>query len=227
MRLIKIAVGLTVLFLVLPSAAEEIVYFKTGQSMPIRSHEVIDGMLTVDLGDNNVMAFPEFTIDRIEIAGKTVSLKPSYGHGANRRVPSPQGSYPVQGRRPVEREAISQDHSKATPVETDPRTGLAFYRPQGHREAPNRSRMAVTGNMRIFGNNPTRQGAGDTYTGTTQLGNRHVIGGIEPRRNQNARNPNMPKMVPLEMKDMNAGSTAQPPSSGDTGTPPPAGSDNR
>lgn len=225
MRPIKIVVGLVVLLLALPSAAEEIVYFTNGQSIPIRSHEIVDGMVQMDLGDNSMLAFPEFTIDRIEIASQDVLLRPSYGTASNRRVPSPQGTFPVQGAaRPWVRKEIPTDHSKASPVETDPRTGLAFYRPKGHSAAPNRHRIGVTGNMKVFGDNPTRQGTGATYTGTTQLGNRHVIGGITPGRLNGQKRGRMP--ISVTMKDINVDSGATP-SPDDQGTPPPDGSDNR
>jgi len=200
MRLFKILISLAVVLLALPSVAEEIIYFKSGQSMPIRSHEILDGMITVDLGDNSMVAFPESSVDRIEVAGKEVALKPSYGTVANRRVPTPQGSYPSQNiQRPRNRVELTMDHSKASPVETDPRTGLAVYRPQGHSAARNRRQMSVTGNMRIFANNPTRQGDGSTFTGTTQVGSRHVIGGLTPRRN-GAANPNIPRPASITMK---------------------------
>ncbi len=58
--------------------------------------------------------------------------------------------------------------------------------------------MTVTGNMRIFANNPTRQGNGATFTGTTQVGSRHVIGGVTPRRSANA-NPNITQPVAITL----------------------------
>ena len=206
MRTIKILVGLTVLFVALPAVAEEIIVFKSGLTLPIRSHQIEDGMVRVDLGDNSMMAFPELTIDRIEVAGKGVHLKRSYGAAANSRVPSPEGSFPVQGIRrpnPADREPIPTKHTLATPVKTDPRTGLAGYFPQGHRSAANRKKAQITGNMRVFQQNPTRQGSGETFTGTTQVGGRHIIGDPTPRRRNGERNPNIPKMVGLAMKDSN------------------------
>ncbi len=225
----KIVVGLAVFLLALPSVAEEIVYFKSGQSMPIRSHEIVDGMVHVDLGDNSMVAFPESSIDRIEVAGKTVNLNPSYGTTSNRRVPTPQGSYPSQNvQRPRNRVELSMDHSKASPIETDPRTGLAVYRPQGHSSARNRRQMSVTGNMRILANNPTRQGDGSTFTGTTQVGSRHVIGSVTPRRN-GAANPNIPQPVAITLNPgvgtRSAATTNS--GSGARNSPPQDDSDNR
>jgi hypothetical protein len=78
--------------------------------------------------------------------------------------------------------------------------------------------MQVTGNVRVFGQNPTRQGNGETFTGTTQMGSRHVIGGTIPRRSNTQRNPNIPQLVGLAMKDPNM-DPRRPPSNPDTGTP--------
>ncbi len=202
MRLIKIMLGLTVFFLALPGVAEEIIYFKTGQTLPIRTHEFREGMVRVDLGDNAMMEFPEFTIDRIEVAGKHVLLKRSYLTGVNRLVPSPQGSFPVQGtRRPQDREPLPIPNAQPSPIKTDPRTGLAGYFRNGHRAAANNRMIQVTGDMKALGNNPITRGAGDTYTGTTRMGNRHVLGGLTPYRgNAAARNPNMPQKTSVVMK---------------------------
>jgi len=199
MRLGKILLALAVFSLVLPTAAEEIIVFKNGQTLPIRSHRIVEGMVRADLGSNNMVQFPEFTIDRIEVAGKNVLLKRSYGSASNQQIPTTEGSFPVTGtRRPLDKPEIPMHgHEKATPIVTDPNTGVAGYYPQGHRRAPNRKKLMVTGNMRVFGQNPTRRGAGETFTGTTQVGNRHVIGNITPRR---AKNPNIPEMVSVTMK---------------------------
>ena len=223
MRLIKIMLGLSVVFLALPGAAEEIIYFKSGQTLPIRTHEIHEGMLRVDLGDNAMMEFPEATIDRIEIAGKNVLLKRSYLTGANRMQPSPQGSFPVQGtRRPQNPEPIPMPNAQPSPIKTDPKTGVAHYFRNGHRAAPNNRRIGVTGDMRVLGANPVRRGNGDTFTGTTRLGNRHVLGGLTPfRGNAAARNPNMPQKTSVVMKDL------PPPASRPSGPPPSDDSDNR
>jgi len=209
MRLFKIAISLAVFLFALPSVAEEIVYFKSGQSMPIRSHENLDGMVHLDLGDNGMLAFPEATIDRIEIAGKEVALQPSYGTASNRRVPSPQGSFPVTNTQRANVE-IPMDRSEESPIETDPNTGLAQYRPQGKSTAKNRRRVAVYGNTAVLGAHPTRQGNGATFTGTTQVGRRHVIGGITPPRGGAAQNPNIPEMVSVIQKPRGAGDEVKP-----------------
>jgi hypothetical protein len=206
MRITKILLGLTIVMLALPAAAEEIIVFKSGQTLPIRSHTIEDGMVRVDLGDNSMMAFPEIAVDRIDRADKNVMLKRSYGAAANSQIPTTEGSFPVQSIRrpsPSDRKPIPTKNTLATPVKTDPRTGLAGYFPQGHRSAANRQKMQINGNMRVFEQNPTRQGTGDTFSGTTQVGGRHILGDPTPRRRRNDRSPNIPKMVGLAMKDSN------------------------
>jgi hypothetical protein len=221
MRLLRIVTGLSML-LALPVAAEEIVYFNNGQSLPVRSTELIDGMVHVDLGDNAFLAFPESSIDRIEVAGKDVAIKPSYGSASNRRVPTPEGSYPSQNfPRPQDRKFVEMDNTYASPVETDERTGLAGYRPMAHSPGRNKRQMFVHGNVRVLGNHPTKKGGGETYTGTTQLGSHHVIGGITPRRNPNAYNPNTPEPVSIELNP--GGAAARP---ADQGAPAQKRSDN-
>ena len=219
MRLFKIVLSLAVFLLALPSVAEEIVYFKSGQSMPIRSHEIVDGMVHMDLGEDSMVAFPEFAIERIEIAGKEVMLKPSYGTVSNRRVPTTRGSYPSQNtRRPQDFEVIPVNNSQASPIKTNKRTGLAEYRPRGNSPAANRRRMAVTGNTQAFGNNPTRRGDGQTFAGTTQMGGRHVIGRVTPPRTGTGPNSRAPQLVPVTMRPRSGNSAA--------GTPSPAPSEN-
>ena len=199
MRFTRIMLALAIFSLALPATAEEIIYFKNGQTLPIRTHRINDGMVRVDLGANSMMEFPEFTIDRIVVAGKNVLLERSYGIASNQRIPTTEGSFPVRGtRRPQDKPEIPMRgvQESATPVTTDPITGLAGYAPMGHRGAA-RQKMRINGNMRVFADNPTRKGTGETFTGTTQVGNRHVIGNVIPRR---AKNPNYPDMVSITMK---------------------------
>ncbi len=205
MRLTKIALGLAIGLIALPGVAEEIIYFTSGQTMAIRSHVVTDeGMVRVDLGSNNMMELPQVTIDRIETAGKYVMVNRSYGAAANQQVPSASGSFPVQGiRRDIDMKEVPMHgvYESPTPVTTDPKTGLAGYAPMGHR-GPARQKLRVNGNMRVFSQSPTRQGSGETFTGTTQVGSRHVIGNVVPKR---AKNPNYPEMVSLTMKGSRRG----------------------
>ncbi|NIM01306.1 MAG: hypothetical protein GTN89_10780, partial [Acidobacteria bacterium] len=152
-----------------------------------------------DLGANNMLEFPQATIDRVEIAGKNVLVKRSYGSAANQQVPSASGTFPVQGiRRDIDMRELPMHgvEESPTPVTTDEKTGLAGYAPMGHR-GPARQKMRVNGNMRVFSQNPTRQGDLATFTGTTQVGNRHVIGNVLPSRSGK---PNAVTPVSITMK---------------------------
>jgi len=60
------------------SLAAEIIYFANGTTMAIRGHEAKDGMIHVDLGDESVLAFPEYMVDRIEAAGENVRVKTNF-----------------------------------------------------------------------------------------------------------------------------------------------------
>jgi hypothetical protein len=61
-----------------PALAEEIIYFTNGKTMAIRGHNVEDGMIHVDLGNDGFIAFPESKVERIVEAGQNVYLAPSY-----------------------------------------------------------------------------------------------------------------------------------------------------
>ncbi len=88
--------SLILLGAVVPAMAEEIVHFTNGSTMAIRSHTVKDGMIHVDLGASNFMAFPWDRVERIEKAGRDVYLKASYSR-ANVTVATPDGDqrFPV------------------------------------------------------------------------------------------------------------------------------------
>jgi len=214
MRHFVTILGLLAIAFAVPCAAEEIINFTSGQSLPVISHTIEDGMVLVDLGDNAWVAFPEETIESIEIAGKNVMLRPSYGAFGNQRVPTTQGSYPITGEaqaRPKTKPIIPERNHRPTPIEIDERTGMAVYRPMGNHPAANKRRATVTGNMKILSDNPTTRGDGQsTYGGTTPLGTRHVIGGIDPRRNNSPRRPDMPKPVSLELRNVHEGPTVEP-----------------
>jgi hypothetical protein len=89
--------------------AEEIIHFTNGKAMTIKSHEVSDGMVHVDLGSDGFIAFPESRVERIEKAGQDVYLPPSFrkANVANGRYDgdvkvdagvSNNGAFPVSGR---------------------------------------------------------------------------------------------------------------------------------
>ena len=102
--------------------AEEIIYFTNGTSMPIRRHEIKGDMIHVDLGSEAFMAFPVRMIEKIEAAGKSVTLRASSGGNTvmSARVPTPEGNYPVRGsysgqalRNEPEVQFISDDEFEA------------------------------------------------------------------------------------------------------------------
>jgi hypothetical protein len=82
------------------SLAAEIIYFANGTTMAIRGHEAKDGMIHVDLGNESVLAFPEYMIDRIEAAGENVRVKTNFranqmleGTGSSRATKPKQLDY--------------------------------------------------------------------------------------------------------------------------------------
>ena len=204
MRLTKMLLGLLAVLLAMPCLGEEIVIFKSGQTIPIISHEIRDGMVHVDLGENAFVAFPEATIDAIEVAGKNVMIKPSYVREYNRRVPTTAGSYPVKPvtRRPGYEILTPQlAETENSSVKIDEQTGMAVYYPMSHSTGANKRRMGVTGDLRALGNNKINRGDGiTTFGGTTPMGTNHVIGGLAPRRSNNSRQPNTPQGVRVKMK---------------------------
>lgn len=59
-------------------SAEEVLHFTNGTSMVIRGHEVHDGMIHVDLGDNGFIGFPQAQVEKITEAGRDVYLPGSH-----------------------------------------------------------------------------------------------------------------------------------------------------
>jgi hypothetical protein len=86
--------GVAALVLVPAAAADEVVHFRNGAEMTIRSHKVSGDMVTLDLGAGNSIAFPLTMVDKIASAGRDVFLNPVY-HPANQAVAgsgSPSGA---------------------------------------------------------------------------------------------------------------------------------------
>jgi hypothetical protein len=173
---------LLILLAVAPALAEEVIYFTNGTSMPVRSHEVRGEMIHVDLGGDAFMAFPMYMVEKIEDAGKEVSLTPSFSSGSNvmaPRKPTPEGSYPVKGNVPSQY-SKSQNKAprlinKSEMVDEDGKMGTAVQRPlKGHRGA-NRRGLGVVGRS-SRAQQSTGEGDGGYY-GTSKQGTRHVIGG--------------------------------------------------
>ena len=181
----------------LPSVAEEIIYFQSGRTMPVVSHKVEGNMVYVDLGDEKTLAFPMSIVERIEEANANVMIKQSQNPYGQRRVPNPNGSYPIGGQaRKRNREAIPNQESQATNVVVDEKTGVAAYRPMGRSAGENKRNLAISGNMRAM-SGTVQNGGNGRIAGTQTVGTRHVIGGTTPRRSNRA-NPKRPPLVGLE-----------------------------
>lgn len=179
-----IAVGLVV-----PALAEEIIYFKNGTTLPIRSHNVVDGMIHVDLGSDALMAFPADRVEKIVAAGQNVYLDPSSrranvsapGHGGDVQVDTsaPNNSYPVRATAPARRSVANgtvvsgnkQPQDTAWQVGGARRTnqfGLATEYPAS--QSPNAAarRMGVVGRRSLMYSQPGDNGA-------VQIGNKQGL----------------------------------------------------
>jgi hypothetical protein len=207
MRLTKMFLGLIAVLLAMPCLGNEIIVFKSGQTMAVVSHRIEEGMIHVDLGGDAFVAFPEATIDAIEVAGKNVLIRQSnYGYNGNRITPTTSGNYPVTAvtRRPGYEILTPQpggNDNKDSNVHIDGTTGMAVYYPMAHSTGRNKRRFGVTGDMRALSNNFIKTGNGEsTYGGTTPVGTKHVFGGLAPRRSNNSRMPNVPIPVSVTMK---------------------------
>jgi hypothetical protein len=164
--------------------AEEIVHFSNGTQMPIRSHEVKDGMVHVDLGSNGFMAFPEYMIDRIDQAGQELKLKASTNGGKIENagpvtIPSgPLGSAAGQRRR-------AQVQQRPTTVEKTNVVydkGVASARPfAGANNPANKRGISVTGNTELLGREPQRNSGNGGFRGATPVGGSFRIGNTGPR----------------------------------------------
>jgi hypothetical protein len=183
--------------------AEEIIYFTNGTSMPIRRHEIKGDMIHVDLGSEAAMAFPFRMIEKIEEAGKSVSLRPSSGGNTvlSARVPTPEGNYPVRGsysgqalRNKPEVEFISNSELEAVKSGSTRKSPQMHY-PGAGQGAANKARVATVG-----GANPLREAAatGINYPGTNAgvrpKGTRNVIGDPAAARRGNG-GPERPQPI--------------------------------
>jgi hypothetical protein len=165
--------------LMIPAAAEEILHLTNGTTMAVRSHEMKDGMIHVDLGSNGFIAFPAELVERIEGADGKIKLTPSRpmaeSSGVTQMAAGQGRRAPTSDAKKAEFEVqAAQTQPKGKNVVTD-ENGLNAYKPfRGSRNAGRRSVGAV-------GNTKLLQGGG-RYAGTVPLGNTHVIGGtMDPR----------------------------------------------
>lgn len=176
-----------VLALGAPALAEQIVYFTNGTTMPIRQHRVEDGMIFVDMGEDNVIGFPFEMVERIDEAGRDVLLRSSTAR-ANKifgdEVPTETTPYPVGGREMVRSrmgwrgDGVRQPEGQSAPaaqVETDA-NGMATYRPMAWSSGAQRN-LRFTGHSAVTGG-PVATSREEGIVGTSKLGVRHVLGGV-------------------------------------------------
>ena len=67
------------------ASADEVVHFRNGAEMTVRSHTVAGDMVKLDLGGGSFISFPLSMVDRVASAGKDVYVNPVY-HPVNQAV---------------------------------------------------------------------------------------------------------------------------------------------
>jgi hypothetical protein len=178
------------------AVAEEVVYFNNGTSMPIRSHSVEAGMVHVDLGENGFMAFPEYMVERID-GGTSIQLKPS----TRGPLESDGGTLTVVGGGPLGSandrapQRVSNPVQASNDVVTDEKTGLAMYKPLKDHPAANRHQIGAAGHQAVLGG-PVAQTREQGLIGTRRVGDRYVIGDIDPRQ----RNRRTSQLIGIERR---------------------------
>ncbi len=126
-----------------PAVADEVLYFTNGTYLLVTTHTIEKEMISVDLGGNSRMAFPLQMVDKIESAGRSVYMNPTY-HPANQAVPGPaaggqasnQGIYPVTGAGSVPSRLRTPHPTSGTGVPQDGGLDMqqaAGYMPAGYR----------------------------------------------------------------------------------------------
>ena len=193
MRFLRPVVFLFALVALAPVAlADEIIHFTNGTALPVLSHTIEDGMIKVDLGDDAVMAFPEYLVERIEGSDKDLA---GLGYNSNLR----QGGSAGKGRNGANQaipdlNAIQDFQIMQLPenVKVDARTGLATHRPFSGSAASNKRKMQITANTRAMSARmaPGRGG----YKGARRMGGKQVIDRSPIGRRDGS--PTKTKMIP-------------------------------
>ncbi|MCP3977782.1 MAG: hypothetical protein GY716_00430 [bacterium] len=165
---------------------EEIVHFSNGTTMAVHSHEVVNGMVRVELGDNAQMAFPQYVVDQIEAAGKTVHLNREFAPGKKRGGTQVLSSrLDSRNKRPErsQTETISNPNLTAGDgvIENDKDSGLAVHKPFARGSHAAKRNFAVAGSQTVL-TAPVITDRSKGIVGTRRVGNRNVIGSpIHPR----------------------------------------------
>lgn len=207
-------------------AAEEIIHFTNGTTMPIRSHRVVDGMVHADLGSDSFMAFPEYMVERIEAAGADVYLSPSYnnanvtaggsridaGNSARRTAPQTGSmsvssrfrSSPNEGRDDAERDG-------RTPLIGVDRGGTAVTYPARNSRNAKARQLGATGQL-LNHSSGVVQGGPSSHVGSQQFGRGNVIGSVTPPQSRRRGNVSVGRVTMRDGTGLQPG--AQPADSG-------------
>lgn len=155
-----------------PAVADEIVYFTNGTSMTVAGHEIDEGVIRLDLGDQAFVAFPIEQIDKIETTdGITHNANEIR---ANRIAPGSGSSahVPARHRRQWQGHASSQRRLGAeSGVERD-RNGVAVYYPYANSPSLGKRQFSVLASPN---RNPTGSAAGGGIVGTVPVGTRSAL----------------------------------------------------
>jgi hypothetical protein len=165
-------------------AADEVVHFKSGGTLPIVSHKIEGGMIHVDLGDNAQMAFPMSVVERVVEAPRGTMFGRGTAGATNVMSASPNGAGGFAEQQQDALPALQADGSVTGETEEkgyDPAldvvNGVAVYRPVAGSGNPAKADTAVTGHSRV---RESRGGPG-SLNGAHQVGTHQVIGAPKRR----------------------------------------------
>ena len=163
-------------------AADEVVHFKSGGTLPIVSHKIEGGMIHVDLGDNAQMAFPMSVVERVVEAPRGTMFGRGAAGSSNVMSASPNGAgeFAEQNAMPAlqaDGAVNGQPEEKGYDPALDVVNGVAVYRPVAGSGNPAKADTAVTGHSRV---RESRGGPG-TLNGAHQVGTHQVIGAPKRR----------------------------------------------
>lgn len=157
-----------------PALADEIIHFTNGTSLPVLSHTIENGMVKINLGDEAMMAFPEYLVERIEGTKKKVA---GMGYESNFRKSGSGGGKSGDGGNQMIQDFSSvqevQIRELPADVKIDKRTGMATHRPFAGSAASNKRKVSNAGNARAM-NARMPPGRGG-MAGTRRMGSKHVI----------------------------------------------------
>jgi hypothetical protein len=150
----------------------EVVHFKNGTTMTIRSHEIDGDMVKVDLGDEAYMAFPLDQVEKIETSSGQQALGRS---GANQMVPTPEGEIsgvvPSRHRRDQWEDPNLSGPNAAAAVDSN---GVAVHRPFANDRSSAKRQFGVTGTNNLRAQTPSRTSARGAI-GTSRVGRSQVL----------------------------------------------------